>query len=283
MNIKFIGFPIKDGCHVNGADKGINVIKNYIPFEKIINIKKYNTDLETIVKNDLTLAQYISNLQKQNFLPITIGGDHSLTMGSIAGSAENNNNLGVIWLDTHPDINTHKTTTTYNIHGYPLAASMGFGLKDLTDLYINKTKVNYENVVLFGINDIDEPEQKLINEYNIKCFTLENINKYGIEKCITEAINYLKERTNNIHLSFDLDAINYSECPGVNVPNRWKKGIKEKDALLAVKSFLKNLNIVSMDIVEYNPLNDINDKTLNIVLETKEVIDFSNNPKKSRK
>lgn len=272
MKYKFIGFPMKEGCHVNGADKGIEVLKNNTNIDKIIDIDLLDTDLETVIKADLELAKTVSEIQKKGFTPITLGGDHSLAIGSIAGSVSNNDNIGIIWLDTHPDSNTNLTTTTYNIHGYPLAASMGFGMDELTNLYGDKPKVNYQNVVMFAINDIDPPEQELIDKYNIKHFTLNDINEKGIDYCINETINYLKERTNNIHLSFDIDSINKNECPGVNVPNRWQKGITKEEALKAVKEFLNNLNIVSMDIVEYNPLTDKDNKSLNIVLDTIDII-----------
>ena len=195
-----------------------------------------------------------------------------MAIGSIAGSSSNKDNLGVIWIDTHPDINTNKTTVTYRVHGYPLAASMGFGLKELTHLYKEKTKVDYKNVILFGINDIDPPEQELIDKLNIKTFTLDYINKNGLNNCINEAIDYLNKRVKCIHLSFDIDSINPNECPGVNVPNNYKKGLKKEDAIKAFSSFYNNLNIVSLDIVEYNPLTDINDKSLNIVLEAINII-----------
>ena len=272
MKYKFIGFPMKEGCHVNGADKGIEVLKNNTNIDKIIDIDLLDTDLETVIKGDLELAKTVSEIQKEGFTPITLGGDHSLAIGSIAGSVSNNDNLGIIWLDTHPDSNTNLTTTTYNIHGYPLAASMGFGMDELTNLYGDKPKVNYQNVVMFAINDIDPPEQELIDKYNIKHFTLNDINEKGIDYCINETINYLKERTNNIHLSFDIDSINKNECPGVNVPNRWQRGITKEEALKAVKEFLNNLHIVSMDIVEYNPLTDKDNKSLNIVLDTIDII-----------
>ena len=267
MKLKFIGFPMKDGCHVEGADRGIKVLNENTLIDKIIDIKKFDSDLETIINNDLSLAKNVDRIQKNGYIPVTLGGDHALAIGSIAGSSSNNDNLGVIWFDTHPDINTNKTTTTFNIHGYPLAASMGFGQEELTNLYQNKTKVNYNNVVLFGINDIDEPEQKLIDKYNIKTFTLDYINKVGIDCAIQEAMEYLNSKVKNIHLSFDIDVIKYDDCPGVNVPNRWKRGITKKQALKAFKEFNKKLNIVSIDIVEYNPINDKYKKSLKIVLE----------------
>lgn len=263
---------MKEGCHVNGADKGITVLKDKIEIDNIIDIDIYDNDLETVINGDLKLAKCVSDYQKDGYLPITLGGDHSLAIGSIAGSASNNDNLGVIWLDTHPDSNTDKTTQTHNIHGYPLAASMGFGMEELTNLFENKTKVNYENVVMFAINDIDEPEQELIDKYNIKHFTLNDINEKGIDYCIDETIKYLESKTNKIHLSFDIDSINDNECPGVNVPNRWNKGIKKEEALKAIKEFYNRLNLVSIDIVEYNPLTDKNNKSLNIVLDAIDIL-----------
>ena len=274
MKLKYIGFPMKEGCHVNGANEGIKVLKDKINIDTIINIKEYDKDLDTVINADKELALNVDKYQKEGFIPVTLGGDHSLAIGSIAGSSSNYDNLGVIWFDTHPDINTNKTTTTFNIHGYPLAASMGFGQDELTHLYKNKTKIDYHNVILFGINDIDEPEQKLIDKYNIKTFTLDYINKNGLDLSIKEAIDYLNKRVNNIHFSFDIDVTKYDDCPGVNVPNRWKRGMNKKDVLKAFKIFNKELNVVSMDIVEYNPLNDKYNKSLKIVLES---INFINN------
>lgn len=272
MEKKYIGFPMKDGCHVKGANLGIDVIKEKINFDRIIDIESLQKDIDTVVHYDTILAENVCEILSNNDMPITIGGDHSLAIGSIAGSAKNND-IGVIWFDTHPDINTDKTTTTFNIHGYPLAASMGFGLNELVNLYNNKTKVNYENVVIFGINDIDDPEQELIDKYNIKTYTLEYINKVGIDYCIKDAIEYLNSKVNKIHLSFDIDSICKEDCPGVNVPNRWSKGLKKEDAFNALEKFLKELNIISMDVVEYNPLTDKDDKSLNIVLETIDLIE----------
>lgn len=267
MQKKYIGFPMKDGCHVNGADLGIDVIKEKINFDKIIDIESLEKDIDTVIHYDTILAKCVDEVLSNNNMPITIGGDHSLAIGSIAGSSKNNE-IGVIWFDTHPDINTNKTTTTFNIHGYPLAASMGFGLDELVNLYDSKTKVNYENVVIFGINDIDDPEQELIDKYNIRTYTLEHINSVGIDYCIKDAIEYLNSKVKKIHLSFDIDSICKKDCPGVNVPNRWSKGLTKKDAFYALEEFLKELNVISMDIVEYNPITDKDDKALNIVFET---------------
>ena len=272
MKTKLIGFPIKDGCHVEGSDKGIDRLNEDIKLDKIINIEEKENDLETVIYNDLKLAKEVDNTQKEKMIPVSIGGDHSLAIGSIAGSAQNNDNLGVLWVDTHPDSNTIDTTVTYHIHGYPLAASMGFGQEELTHLYNDKTKVKWQNVVMFGINDIDEPEQILIDKLNIKTFTYDYIKEHGIDKCINEAIEYLNSKTDKIHLSFDIDSINTTDCPGVNVPNRWDRGITKEEALKSFKEFNEKLNVVSIDIVEYNPLTDKENKSLNIVKDAIKII-----------
>ena len=271
MKFKTIGFPIKDGCRVEGSDKGINVLKDYINFDEIIEIEKKDTDLETVIHNDLKLAKTVDNAIKEGLIPVTIGGDHSLAIGSIAGSSVNND-IGVLWIDTHPDSNNNKTTVTFRIHGYPLGASMGFGQEELTKLYSDKVKVDYKNVVMFGINDIDEPEQELIDKYNIKTFSYDYIREHGIHACINEAINYLNSRVSKVHVSFDIDSITPLECPGVNVPNRFNKGITKNEALLTFKEALQRLNVQSIDIVEYNPLTDKDNKSLDIVLEAMETI-----------
>lgn len=273
MKKMYIGIPLKDGCHVDGADEGIKVINENYKLNKILNVAKLDNDLNTIINIDKELARIVEDALINNIFPISIGGDHSLAMGSIAGSSKVNGNLGVIWLDTHPDVNTIDTTVTYHIHGYPLAASMGFGQKELTNLYYNGTKVNYENVVMFGINDIDTPEQELIDKYNIRVYPLTMIREKGLDYCLDDAINYLKAKTNNVHFSFDIDVTNPYDCPGVSVPNNYNDGLKKEEVLKCEKTFLKNLNIVSMDLVEYNPINDKDNKSLNLVLDAIKIVD----------
>ena len=266
-NKYYIGFPMKDGCHVDGANMGIDILKDKIKFDKIIDIDKCSNDLECVIKYDELLALEVDNAIKNGYMPIVIGGDHSLAIGSIAGVSKNYE-IGVIWIDTHPDSNTNETTTTFHIHGYPLGASMGFGQDELTNLYFDAVKVKSENVVMFGIDDIDKPEMELIDKYNIKHFSYDDIEKFGIEYCINETINYLKDKVDYIHISFDIDVITTKDSPGVSVPNRWDNGLSKNDALKTVGSFLDNLNVVSMDIVEYNPLTDKDNKSLGIVLDT---------------
>ena len=278
MKYKYIGFPMKDGCHVYGADLGIEILNKHVKIDKIIEIDTDKDDLNNVIASDTRLASYVHKTIDDGYIPVTLGGDHSLAIGTIAGASQSGE-IGVIWFDTHPDCNTDKTTTTFNIHGYPLGASMGFGKKELTELYTLNTKVNYQNVVMFGIDDIDEPEKKLIEKYNIKNYPLSTIKEKGIEYCINDAINYLKNKVSKIHLSFDIDVINRNECPGVNVPNKWNNGITKQEALNAFKSFIKDLNITSIDIVEYNPKTDIENKSLNIVLQAIDTLEKTKDSK----
>ena len=107
VKAKFIGFPIKDGCHVDGSDEGIKVLEEKTNFDKIIDIEHKSTDIETVVVNDTVLAKTVDEYQANGFIPVTVGGDHALAIGSISGSSKNNPNLGVLWIDTHPDSNTN--------------------------------------------------------------------------------------------------------------------------------------------------------------------------------
>ena len=267
MNKYYIGIPIKDGCHKDGADKGIEVINNNFNINEIVNIINYENDIDTVYDTVTKLASIVDNAIKNNYIPVSIGGDHSLAIGSIAGVSANYDNLGLLWIDSHSDINTDKTTLTHNIHGYPVAISMGLGLEKLINVYQSKPKLKSENIVLFGINDVDPKEQEIIDEYNIKTITYDYIQEIGLDNALNEAYNYLKEKTNNIHISFDIDCTNPNIFTGVNVPSNYNKGFN-LDNIRTILSYIKNnINYVSIDVVEYNPLNDKNNITLNLVLE----------------
>src|SRR5699024_562999 len=140
-----------------------------------------------------------------NRFPLVLGGDHSIAIGTLAGLASHYENLGVIWYDAHGDINTGETSPSGNIHGMPLAASLGLGHPKLTNILSEKPKVKPENVVLIGTRDLDDEEKELLHKLKIKVFTMHEIDRYGMAQVMDETINYLKDRTDGVHLSFDLD------------------------------------------------------------------------------
>ncbi|MDZ7548660.1 arginase family protein, partial [Clostridium perfringens] len=130
-----------------------------------------------------------------SYLPLVIGGDHSLPLGSIAGSSKFfAEDLAVIWVDAHGDINTHETSPSGNIHGMPLASSMGFGHEILTNLYFSSRKVKPENVFLLGCRDLDLGELELIKEYNLNVWTMEDIKIKGIELVLKELLQTINKK-----------------------------------------------------------------------------------------
>ena len=146
------------------------------------------------------------------------GGDHSIAIGTLAGVSPHYENLGVIWYDAHGDLNTGDTSPSGNIHGMPLAVSLGIGHEDLTNIGQDTPKIKPENIVIIGARSLDEGERELIKEKGIKVYTMHEIDRLGMTKVMEESIDYLKDRTDGVHLSLDLDGLDPSDAPGVGTP-----------------------------------------------------------------
>lgn len=267
---KLIGVPIKYGCTIEGADKGIDVLKKYIDFDKIIAIPDFEEpvinnmlNIEKIITVCNNLATEIDNIIKEGYIPITIGGDHSLAIGTIAGSS-NNNDISVLWVDTHTDINTHETTISGRIHGMPVACSIGLGPDQLKNCHHNGQKVKPENYFLFGTSDIDPEEFTIIEQNKVNNILYDDIQEKGLDYYLDQIKKSLKNR--KVHVSLDLDSMNPNLYKAVSVPNRFDKGFNVKEFLKIVE-FIKTLDVVSIDIVEFNPYNDTNNDYLKILLE----------------
>ena len=207
MNISIIGMPLFYGCDKPGVEKGPEELRknNLIDiFEENhtvydlgdIEVEKANAEdkflsnsklkyLDQVVNANNNLATKVLEALENNTLPFIVGGDHSLALGSIAGSSQFlGNDLAVIWIDAHGDINTHETTPSGNIHGMPLAASMGIGYEKLTSIFFNNFKVKPENVFILACRDLDEGEIELIDKLDINVWTNQDINDKGIDKVV---------------------------------------------------------------------------------------------------
>ncbi len=190
-----------------------------VPVTQLEQYKKKNTDnlnnLEQVIEINENVAKTVDQeMQKDNF-PLILGGDHSMALGTIAGVAKHYQSLGVIWYDAHGDLNTNETSPSGNIHGMPLAATLGIGHDRLINIYGYTPKVKPENIVVIGARDLDDGEKELIKKENIKVYTMHEIDRMGMPKVIEETISYLKERTDGVHLSLDLDGLDPSEAPGL--------------------------------------------------------------------
>lgn len=202
-------------------------------------------------------------------LPITIGGDHSLAIGSIAGAAHYYRNsdqtFGLVWFDAHGDINTPDTTNSGNVHGMPLAVSLGLGDSRLTQIRGFEPKVPGNKSVLIGIRDLDPPERHLINDTGVTAFTIRDIDHLGLGRVCDLALGAVGSDVSGIHLSFDLDVIDPDTAPGVSTPARG--GLSYRESHLALSLLSETELIRSIDIVELNPAFDIQNRTAELAVE----------------
>ncbi len=263
MEVIKIGVPLKEGCSVEGADLGISNLKE-IKFDKVLEVLKQEENnnklknLNTVKKVVDELSDIVYDVLKNGEFPLTIGGDHSLAIGSLAGSS-NYSDISILWIDSHADINSDISSITGNIHGCPLATSFGLGDEKLVSCFGNK--INPSNIVIFGCSDLDKAEDDIIKKYNIKIFTHDYIVKKGIEIALDEAISYLKQTNNKVHISFDIDSMDPIIYCGVNVKSNYNKGFSSNDIKIILDKIFDELIIQSFDVVEYNPLTDNNDIT----------------------
>lgn len=275
-NVEIIGACCDLGVHVDGANEGPlileknikNKFKNVFPKETIKNKEKNNfkKNIEEIYLYNKKLYEEVSNSLNSDMFPITIGGDHSIAVASALASINKYDNLGIIWFDAHGDFNTLETTKTGNIHGLPFAVLTNYDKMFLTEYH----KGNFfycKNAVLVGARDIDYPyEYNNLIDAGVTIFTTNDIKKYGTEYIYNKAFEIASCGTNGIHVSYDLDVIDPTLAPGVSVPV--ENGINLKQAFDFVDIMIKNKNIIkSIDLVEFNPRFDKENKTLNIATE----------------
>lgn len=210
-------------------------------------------------------ASLVEKLVKKGEKVIAIGGDHSITLGTVNGASKAlKTDLGLIYIDAHGDMNTDKTTTTGNIHGMPLSALMGFGNPFLTSFYGLNRAIKKENMLHIGGKDFDKGELELIKKEKLNCFTVFDMLSYGLSPLLKK-IKDLQSKVSKIWVSFDLDVVDKIYAPGVGIPNNGGFTYRE---IAAVTEYIgKNCNIVGIDIVEYNPNKDIENRTAELAIE----------------
>lgn len=205
-----------------------------------------------------TLCEAVDTSVQNGHYPLVIGGDHSIAMGTISGVAKHYDNLGVIWYDAHGDLNVADSSPSGNIHGMPLRALIGDGHEDLVNIGGYDKKVKVENIVLIGMRDLDEGEKSYIKEVGLKTYTMADIDQLGMKTVIEQTLEHLSN-CDGIHLSLDVDALDPNETPGTGttVPG----GITYRESHLAMEMLNDSDRVTSFEIVEVNPLIDINNQT----------------------
>ncbi|WP_449538523.1 arginase [Ferdinandcohnia sp. Marseille-Q9671] len=285
-DISIIGVPMDLGQMRRGVDMGPSAIRYAGVVERLERLEYDIDDLGDIeitrpTREEIANDENLKNLKKvseaseklaatvdkvlQNGrFPLVLGGDHSIAIGSLSGIAKHYQNLGVIWYDAHGDLNTADTSPTGNIHGMPLAASLGLGHKALTHISGYSPKVRPENIVLIGARALDDGEKELIKQLGIKVYTMHEIDRLGMTKVMEETIAYLKERTDGVHLSLDLDGLDPHDAPGVGTPVLG--GISYRESHLAMEMLEESKLITSAEFVEVNPILDDKNKTASVAV-----------------
>jgi arginase len=278
--LSIIGMPMDLGQMRRGVDMGPSAIRyaginerlkplfdeindwGDIPVgrpEVVIDKESNLRNLDLVAEKSALLAGKVDEAVQSGAFPLVLGGDHSIAIGTLAGVSKHYKNLGVIWYDAHGDLNTAETSPSGNIHGMPLAVSIGLGHPLLTEIGGYNPKVKPENIVIIGARSLDDGEKELIKEKGIKVYTMHEIDRLGMAKVMEETIAYLNEKTDGVHLSLDLDGLDPSDAPGVGTPVIG--GISYRESHLAMEMLEEAGIITSAEFVEVNPILDEKNKT----------------------
>ncbi len=219
--------------------------------------------LNEIAETCRGLAEMVERTLQEGFTPLVLGGDHSIAVGSMSGVAsyfrKQSKRIGYLWLDAHGDMNTPESSPSGNVHGMPLASIMGYGAPELVELLDFKPKVEPRNVALVGVRDLDAKERKLVKESGVHVFTMRDIDERGMREVMSEALKFANDEADGVAVSLDMDFVDPSDAPGVGTPVRG--GVTYREAHLAMEMIADSEAMVSLEVVEINPVIDLHNKT----------------------
>ncbi|MEO5928377.1 MAG: arginase [Candidatus Kapaibacterium sp.] len=279
QNIHIVGFPMDLGADRRGVDMGPSALR-IADIDEKLRALGYTVidegDIEVQVPEVLKildphlkylpeiahacerLARKVKRVLKDGEFPLVLGGDHSMAIGTIAGVAgycrDAKKRLGVIWIDAHSDINVPGTSPSGNIHGMPVAASIGIGAPELSAVGGSFRKLDPTNIVMIGLRSVDEGERKIIREQGVTTYTMTDIDRLGIHRVMEESLDFLRARTDHIHVSFDLDSVDPSVAMGVGTPV--PGGLTYREAHLIMEMIAERGGLGSLEVAEVNPILD---------------------------
>ncbi len=220
--------------------------------------------LEQILDLCDRLAGLVAAAAARGALPLVLGGDHSVALGSLVGMAQARGPGGVVWVDAHGDLNTPETSPTGNVHGMVLAAALGLAGDSFGRDGWPLPAVEPGKLALVGVRSLDDGERQLLRQLDAKVFTMSEVDRIGIEPCMHEALAHASGAA-FLHLSFDMDVIDPDYAPGVGTPVRG--GLSYREAHLAMETVAESRRIDSMDVVEVNPILDRENATGQLAVE----------------
>lgn len=282
--VAIIGAPLDLGAGRRGVDMGPSALRVAGLGQKLldlgfrvedlgnISVEQQETSrpgprsaryLHAIAASCRDLAERTKAAIEAGQIPLVLGGDHSLAVGSVSGVSAalraRGDRLGVLWMDAHTDMNTPSTSPSGNVHGMPLACLVGTGPRDLTHIFGYGPKVLARNVALVGIRDVDLDERPLVRKSGVRVFTMRDIDERGMKAVMTEALAAVNDGTAGFHLSLDMDGVDPREAPGVGTPVRG--GFSYREAHLAMEIIADSHLMRSMEVVEVNPVIDEANRT----------------------
>ncbi len=259
-HIRSLGYEVTD--HGN-----VDIVRPQTPPEATAN-PKY---LPEMVASSANIANGVKRILSDGAIPVILGGDHSIAIGSVAGIAshyrEQNEDIGLIWFDAHADINTPETSTSGNIHGMPLATILGHGHPDLVDLVGFSPKIKREYCAHVGARDLDAGERGRVHELDLRdqFFTMSDIDKRGMLACVEDAIAIASKAPGGYAVTFDIDMIDPRFAPGSGTLVRG--GATYREAHLALEVIAEHGGMRSFEIVEVNPMLDQSNITVELACE----------------
>jgi len=216
-----------------------------------------------------SIAIQVESTLEHDGLPLVLGGDHSVAAGSVAVVArhfrQRGQRIGLIWLDAHADMNTPETSPSGNVHGMPLACIVGLGPPELSEIGGFKPKVAAANVAIVGLRNVDAVEKPHVRESGVRAFTMREIDERGLRAVMDDAIRLATAGTAGLHLSLDMDFVDPRDAPGVGTPVRG--GATYREAHLAMEMICDSAAMVSLEVVEVNPVIDEVNRTADLAVE----------------
>lgn len=228
--------------------------------------KRYIGDIAAVCE---ALYRSVLETLEAGALPLVLGGDHSLAAGSVAATSawvrRRGEQVGLIWVDAHGDMNTPETSTSGNVHGMPLAALLGQEPRELSQLGGFAPKVAPQHTVLIGVRNLDEKEKHLVRESRVNVFTMKDIDRDGVAAVVERAIQLAGQGTAGLHVSFDLDVCDPAIAPGVGTPV--KGGLDYREAHMVMEVLADSGRLLALDLVEANPTLDVRNNTAELGTE----------------
>jgi arginase len=286
MQIDIIGVPIDLGADRRGVDMGPSAIR-YAHLQQELEKLGHEVEdkgnveaqiaetcaitdpklkyIDCIVPMSRRVTGAVATSVQSGHLPVVLGGDHSLSLGSIRGAAKHKK-IGVLWVDAHADFNTPETTPSGNIHGMPLAALCGLGDQRLVQLWDEITPViDPARVAIIGARDLDEGEKRNLSQAGVMVFSMEQVDRLGLVASMDNALERISRDVDGIYLSFDMDVMDPRHAPGVGTPVTG--GLTYREAHLICELVAETGMLVGIDVVEVNSILDVQNQTAMLAVE----------------